>query len=1005
VPRVSSARFIGRRDELAAVRAAAASAAAGRARVVLIDGDAGIGKSRLVATACAQARQDGMLAVVGLCVPLGEASVAFAPFTELLRHLRDDLGAQRFAELAGPGLDAGLVAPGEAGALDPGSLFDQMMNFLIRLAEVQPTVIVLEDLQWAGASTRDLVAFLARIQQSARVALMLTYRGDELHRRHPLRLLLDDLERNPRLERIRLAGLSRAELAELVADIHHGMALAPEQIDRLLTRTQGNPFYVEELVAAMPSGERLPVRLSDLILSRVERLAEPTVTLLRQATILADDLDEDMLAAITGRSLEQTTAAMRDALAHQFLVIEGRRCRFRHALVREALYEDLLPGERERLHRAAALAMDGSPWAQRLPEHTRRATLAYHWDAAGDSPQAFAATVSAGAAAERVGALGEAAAWFERALRLWDQVPDPALAAGMSRAQLLLRAAEAVLPSLSPRALVLAEAALDVLDADAEPEERAAITARIARMNWVHHRGAAATATCEQAVALLAGRPPSASKARSLAELGQILLGRSQHRRAETVLQDALSTARAARSRPVEGHALCNLGTVLVELGQADEGLAMLRRALQLCHEEGRTEDVISAYVNYTAALEYSARFEDAAGVAAEGAAFADRTGHRRGWAFLMANRVSVLTRCGRWAEAESACAELDKHGWGQHSAVALGRVQLLLGQGRHDAAQDILEYLLESTAGADDVQFRGLTLMLAGQLATAGGQWSQARRMLAEALEIARHSDDQFYRAMGYALAMGTEAAFIDAGRAQGPDASDDMAAARATAGRLLTDARDFASGLEASNTPQLPETSAWLATAAAEHQRAQDRHDPDQWATVAQTWAHAGQPAQAAAAQCREVDALLRTRGDRARAAAAARAALATADRLEAAPLAEELRRLAQYGRLDLRATSSTGPAPADSLAQLGVTAREAEVLALLAVGRTNREIGHALFISEKTASVHVSNLLRKLAVANRHQAAAIAHQLGLTGPARQEPGTPERSLTRSAAWPPPA
>jgi len=303
---------------------------------------------------------------------------------------------------------------------------------------------------------------------------------------------------------------------------------------------------VEELVAAEPADGPLPARLADVILSRVEQLAEPTAALLRQATVLTEDLDDALLAAITGRTTEQTTAALRDALAHQFLVIEGRRCRFRHALVREALYEDLLPGERERLHRAAALAVDGSSWAQRQPEHTRWATLAHHWDAACDFPHAFPAAVRA----------GEAAVWFERALRLWDRVPDPEQAARMNCAQLLLRAAEAVLPSLSPRALVLAEAARDALDDGAEPEERAAITGRIGRMNWVHHRGTAAATAYEQAVALLADRPPSAAKARSLADLGQSLLLRSQLRQAETVLRQALSEARGGRRAPGGGSCL-----------------------------------------------------------------------------------------------------------------------------------------------------------------------------------------------------------------------------------------------------------------------------------------------------------------------------------------------------------------------------------------------------------------------------------------------------------------
>jgi predicted ATPase len=229
VPRVTSASFIGREEELAALRAVTEAAAVGRTRIALIDGDAGIGKSRLIAGACARARQDGMITAIGACIPLGDGSAAFAPLIELLRQLHDDLGAELCAEFAGPGLIADLLAPGQAGLPDPGSLFDHVMSFLIRLGESKPTVVVLEDLHWADASTRDLVAFLARMLRTARVALLLTYRGDELNRGHPLRTLLDDLERNPRLDRIRLAGLSRAELSGLVAGLGHGPARSPRR--------------------------------------------------------------------------------------------------------------------------------------------------------------------------------------------------------------------------------------------------------------------------------------------------------------------------------------------------------------------------------------------------------------------------------------------------------------------------------------------------------------------------------------------------------------------------------------------------------------------------------------------------------------------------------------------------------------------------------------------------------------------------------------------------------
>lgn len=219
---MTSPTLVGRADELGALRASAASAAAGQSRIVLIGGDAGIGKTRLVTEFCASARADGMLAVVGGCVQLGEVAIAYAPLVEALREVSRQLGPEVFAELVGPGRDEldGLIGGrGAATASSPGPLFEHLLGLLTRLGERQPTVLVLEDMHWADASTIALMAFLGRNLREARVVVVLTYRADELHRRHPLRPLITDLERDQLVERVRLAGLSRTELTELVTGI------------------------------------------------------------------------------------------------------------------------------------------------------------------------------------------------------------------------------------------------------------------------------------------------------------------------------------------------------------------------------------------------------------------------------------------------------------------------------------------------------------------------------------------------------------------------------------------------------------------------------------------------------------------------------------------------------------------------------------------------------------------------------------------------------------------
>ena len=244
--RVTSSTLIGRREELAAIEAAIVSAKAGEARIVLMGGDAGIGKTRLITEACAHAERDGVLCAVGGCVQLGEASLPYAPLIGALRAVRRRVGDDEFAELLGPAAATvgTLLGIGDGGDVERGRLFEHLLVLLARVGARQPTLIVFEDMHWADASTRDLVAFLARNVRDAPVAVVLTYRADELHRGHPWWPVLADLHRDPNVERIELSGLSRSELAALLTEISD----KPQPVDELLARTGGNPFYVEELV-------------------------------------------------------------------------------------------------------------------------------------------------------------------------------------------------------------------------------------------------------------------------------------------------------------------------------------------------------------------------------------------------------------------------------------------------------------------------------------------------------------------------------------------------------------------------------------------------------------------------------------------------------------------------------------------------------------------------------------------------------------------------------------
>ena len=290
------------------------------------------------------------------------------------------------------------------------------------LSRAAPVLLVIEDLHWADASTRAFLRFLAATLGDEPLLLLATYRPDELHRRHPLRPLLAELER-VRALRIDLTALTRDELGEQLAGIL-GSPPEPALVDRLYARSEGNPLFTEELLAAGLDGlGALPPSLAAALALRIERLGDDAQEIVRVLSA-GGLLDDAVLGEVRGWTGARCATALREAVASHIVVLDGDRYTLRHALVREAVHDDLLPGERAELHRALARALEehsrGRPSAQRA------AAIAHHYFAAGDQPAALAAAVRAGVAAMGVQAYREGSALFERALELWDRVPDAA---------------------------------------------------------------------------------------------------------------------------------------------------------------------------------------------------------------------------------------------------------------------------------------------------------------------------------------------------------------------------------------------------------------------------------------------------------------------------------------------------------------------------------------------------------------------------------------------------
>ncbi len=373
----SSVSFVGRDDELGQLERALERARAGEPSLVLVTGDAGAGKSRLIAQFAATAAASPAQVLSGACLDLQVGGVPYAPFAEALRAWwrstspdgRDDRDA-----IVGPDADA-LAALVPAIGSDrattqrdgrgsdvPDSriarLFDAVIDTIGRMAAIEPVVLILEDIHWADPSTRDLIRFLVRNVRDERLLLVATCRSDELHRRHPIQPLLAELARAERVQRVALRPFAVEDVRALVAALT-GAPPRAAFVETVLERSDGLPFYIEELVHAM-DGDTLPLPESvrGIVGRRLDRLDAMTLGVVRAAAVIGDRVDADALSAVVDLDEPTLDAAIRVAVDASILRStdgpEGPGLAFHHALVREAAEDDLTSLERTRMHRRVA---------------------------------------------------------------------------------------------------------------------------------------------------------------------------------------------------------------------------------------------------------------------------------------------------------------------------------------------------------------------------------------------------------------------------------------------------------------------------------------------------------------------------------------------------------------------------------------------------------------------------------------------------------------------------
>jgi DNA-binding NarL/FixJ family response regulator len=975
--------MVGRDGELRRLLGLLTDAEAGRAVVALVSGDAGVGKSRLTDEVVKLAIERGFTVLAGQCAELGD-SVPYLPLADALRGaaqvprtgVKDALGSRpALSRLLPDGGDR--PADGERPEVARQQMFGAVLGLLAELAAARPVLLVLEDLHWADASTRDLVTFLSRMLHRDRVAMIGTYRSDDLHRRHPLRPVVAELLRLPSVISIALGPLDSGAMAEHLAGVACGPLDAAELND-IVARADGNAYYAEELLAA--HDRSLPAGLAALLLNRVERLSDSAQRVLRTAAVAGRRADDELIRLVSGLAPAEYEEAVREAVTHQLLIPDDKEVyAFRHALLREAVYADLLPGERTRLHAAMSTLLAGKRW---LSAPGTYAELAQHCLASHDIQGAFAASISAAGEAEKLGAPAEAHRHYDQALALWDRVSEPERIAGMSRGKLGLESASMAAASGDVDRAVHQLRRLRQFVGQASAEEKQGslpvrIGERLAyyllQVSNAPEVEAEAIEVARTTVAEASPEPPTWYYARAVSTYAHTLLTQDDDDLSRQWAERALEAAQAASSLWVEADALATLGALANREGRNDEGIDLLTAALKKAREGKMLGVELRVAYNLGRTHLELGDLATGADIAHHGFIRASNTGLNLAPYGLDLQHLHFQCHFG------------DGH-WDHAQEIADGFAVRVTGQG--EALLSAMALFVDVARGNPSVaeriawlepfwQGRGFEVYISRGLLAEHYLWrgepAQALEEAEAALKCIGADDgaDTDLEPMGIrpaAVGLGALADQAVQARVGGEDPDGYLR----RAGEVLRIARAAAANRRQPKFVLGPEGRGWLARAEAEYRRGIGENDPANWQRVIDEFG-LGYIYEVARSRWRLAEALAEA-GQRDEAAAEWRQATDSAERLGARPLREALENLARRARIG-------GHDGSHEATVAGLTSREREVLRLIAAGRSNKEIAAALFIAPKTASVHVSNILGKLGAGSRTEAAAIAHREGIS------------------------
>ncbi|WP_395244803.1 AAA family ATPase [Agromyces sp. MMS24-K17] len=959
--------MVGRQADLAWLEDLLAEVRDGAPRTAVLAGEAGIGKTRLLREF--RGRLDPEVRyLIGQCVDLGSVASPYAPIKTALRALVGELGAEAALDAVGPGrtaLTALLPELGQEGgdaasttldgAAAAGRLHEAIAVLLESASQERATVLVVEDLHWVDAASLALLRFLMRALTSGRVLLVMSYRTEDVGRGHPLRGFLSEVERDRRVGRRDLARLTLTQTTKLARSLI-SVDTAEEAVESIVRRSEGVPFFIEELVSidGCRDDEALPDTLRDLLLARYERLSEGAQELLRLVATGGVRIPHGLLAEVYAGEPDALDAGAREAVLGGVLTIEGDDYAFRHALVREAILADLLPGERARFHARYAEAYERSGGRRRVA-----AEISYHWLGAHDAVRAYPATIQAMFEARSSAAFATAAQLGERALSLWDVVPDAETLGGMGRIELMGRTA-AYLRNAgeSERALSLVKAALAECPAD-DPQvarllrDQAFVLANLARPGSV--------ALLRRALEIL--------PADALLQRATVLTGLAGRLMIDGSVEESIRVAEeaVAVAEQIDSERYRSIGTniaaiSIAEQGDVERGLAQLERARELAEDDGPA--LLRYFVNASDLRHLIGDFPAALRLAEEGFERSRDEGlERSSGVILSSNAIDPLMALGEWERAdrliERSLSLVPSTSFEMY--VQRARIWSILWRGDVSGAVAALRGARSGLNAVMDVELQarlGVGRVLA-ELALETGD-------LAGAVHDLRWLfGEQHVPHAGYALPyLWAGSRVVAAARREPELAGVSEAEVDALEARMR-------SLLDAARWPTRP---TWVPMFEAELAEADD---VDAWAAAVEAADRSDSPV------------VLRSHAR----LGLARARLAAGDRVGARGAVEDAIRVAQETGIGLvrdhaeafarsaglvahvmvAVPGGGGDEASDPVAEL--TARERQVLDLIAEGLSNRQIGERLFISGKTASVHVSAILRKLGASSRTEAAVRA------------------------------